>query len=317
MSNALVSVVSWRAVSMLPRTTGQRTNLFGRNQQRQQQSLDVKTASLHHAGLPPILQRMNCGELAVAYRTTKTCNDDDDESVRWRRRNVTVECISHTPPMFVLRNLLSHTECDAIVSLALSSNTMAPGQTASGCKETVIRKNSQVTWLGNDNVDGLIGMLALSVRQLLTDQRESVGVEDMQVVQYDRGGEYVLHHDGNHRFLTVLYYLSGHGETWFPLANDKATTPASRHEALDYANTRQPGIHGILVSTSRSGHEEQVQSRQSSSMVSVHQGDAIAFYNYLGDGQMDWSTIHAGLPASTEKVIANHFFRYTNAPAKS
>ena len=34
----------------------------------------------------------------------------------------------------------------------------------------------------------------------------TAGVEDLQVLKYDVGGEFVLHHDGEPRILTVIYY---------------------------------------------------------------------------------------------------------------
>lgn len=46
----------------------------------------------------------------------------------------------------------------------------------------------------------------------------SASVEDLQVLRYGVGGEFVLHHDGDPRILTVVYYLNGVGGTWFPLA---------------------------------------------------------------------------------------------------
>ena len=38
----------------------------------------------------------------------------------------------------------------------------------------------------------------------MSDQK--AGVEDLQVLRYDIGGEFVLHQDGQNRILTVIYY---------------------------------------------------------------------------------------------------------------
>ena len=40
------------------------------------------------------------------------------------------------------------------------------------------------------------------------------------------GGEFVLHHDGEPRTLTIIYYLNGVGGTWLPLAD----APGSKGE---------------------------------------------------------------------------------------
>ena len=43
-------------------------------------------------------------------------------------------------------------------------------------------------------------------------------VEDLQVLKYEPGGEYALHHDGYRRLATMIYYLNGVAGTWFPFA---------------------------------------------------------------------------------------------------
>jgi len=64
----------------------------------------------------------------------------------------------------------------------------------------------------------------------------SAGVEDMQVLKYNTGGEFVLHHDGEPRILTAIYYLNGVGGTWFPLArtsNDAEDDPCLQKLQMD------------------------------------------------------------------------------------
>jgi hypothetical protein len=198
-----------------------------------------------------------------------------------------------------MRNLVTPTECQAIQS-AVSS--MAPAQTASGERQEEIRKHCQVAWLGNHGAEGLVGRLAQAVRSMMVSPGHRMGVEDLQVVRYTEGGEYALHHDGNDRVLTVLYFLNGKGETWFPFANGgEIKKPKTRNEALHMAEELKPGVHGVLVSTCHS--------TVTPSCFLVNCGDAVAFYSYLQNGRMDWSAIHTGLPAREEKVIANHFFR--------
>jgi hypothetical protein len=136
-------------------------------------------------------------------------------------------------------------------------------------------------------------------------------------VQYTSvGGEYVLHQDGNQRLLTVLYYLEGVGETWFPLArvcdHDSTSTksrPTHRLQALQQTKTCVPGRDGLLLSAD---HKEDMIVSADHHTVRIQKGDTIAFYNYLEDGTMDWTAIHAGLPTTTtrQKWIANHWFHF-------
>lgn len=246
----------------------------------------------HHAGVLPLLQQLECGDSIIGYRITEK-----------GRHNVTVERVASSPPIFVLRDFVTDYECNAIQS---SVTTMDSAQTASGLKEEVTRKNSFVAWLGNDEASGLIGRLADAGRRLML-LPGPFGVEDMQVVRYGSSGEYKLHHDGNDRILTVLYYLNGEGETWFPLARtgdeDISTKrpPQTRQEALYRAKELHPGVDGILVSASSPA--------RTNSSVPVNRGDAVAFFSYL-NGSMDWNAVHSGLPARSDKIVANHFFRY-------
>lgn len=147
-----------------------------------------------------------------------------------------------------MRNFVTHEECDAIQSTV---SAMEPAKTASGLQEETVRKNSFVTWLGNDKANGLVGRLAEAIRRMMLIPAPSLGVEDMQVLRYDVGGEYVFHHDGNYRILTVLYYLNGEGETFFPLARTEendSVQPQTRQQALDRSKGLRPGLDGVVVS---------------------------------------------------------------------
>lgn len=261
-------------------------------QKRQRSCLHAQTqSSVQHAGVPPVLKQLESGDSIVGYRNTDR-----------GRHNVTVERVAMMPPVFVLRDFVTADECDAIRSAA---TIMKPAQTASGQHEDVTRKKSYVAWLGNAEANGLVGKLAVAMQRMMLIYAPPVGVEDMQVVRYDATGEYKLHHDGNDRILTVLYYLNGEGETWFPLAQTRdkhpPERPQTRREALDRAKRLRPGFDGVMFSASVP--------ERTNACVPVFRGDAIAFYSYFQDGTMDWNAIHTGLPASNEKIVANHFFR--------
>ena len=64
----------------------------------------------------------------------------------------------------------------------------------------------------------------------------------MQVLHYENGGQFVLHHDGFDRILTVICYLNGVGETWLPL--------------VDVKHNRQEGEKNEMHERLESGHGE-------------------------------------------------------------
>ncbi|KAL7565095.1 hypothetical protein ACA910_005103 [Epithemia clementina (nom. ined.)] len=210
---------------------------------------------------------------------------------------VVIEKVSSRPPIFVLRNILSKDNCNTIIK---SASNFEPGRTLLSKEASPYRKACYVAWLPNDE-DSVQRSVANKCHTILMPHRifnAERGVESLQVVRYDQQGEYVLHHDSNKRLLTVLYYLNGIGETWFPLADShNGPDPRNREEALQYCMGKVPLQSGVLVSCEGRG-------------VQVQQGDAVAFFNFFADMTADWRSIHAGMPASSTKWIANHWYHY-------
>eukprot|EP00957_Ditylum_brightwellii_P045767 3472171-Ditylum_brightwellii.AAC.1 len=153
---------------------------------------------------------------------------------------------------------------DATASHMDTAETITEGDTTS-------RKFCQVSWLpsGGPGTSWLVSSLMQATANLFltTDVKSDpeAGVEDLQVLKYDVGGEYVLHHDGEPRVLTVLYYceflffkrdvhlyilrLNGVGKTWFPLArtgediNDDPCKDINADEASEeFLKTRENAI---------------------------------------------------------------------------
>ena len=201
--------------------------------------------------------------------------------------------IASRPECFAIGGLLSEKECDDIIATA-DAQGLEAAMTAGGDA----RRNCGVAWLPIDSYDTGASIAAACQQLLLTpeaqypagDWAQKACFENMQVLKYGDGGEFKLHHDANqqtHRTLTVLLYLNGVGETWFPLASeawvDHNPTPK---QAFAAAHCLDPARDGLLVSPSK--------------------GDAIAFYNFCddGSGELDRLAFHAGLPASAEKSVA-------------
>jgi hypothetical protein len=149
---------------------------------------------------------------------------------------------------------------------------------------------------------------------LLTDEAKSKGwCEALQVVHYDgQGGKFDLHHDGLGRSLTIIYYLNGVGNTWFPFAqglglqkeescdnNMQCLIEAqlnSRNDAVRLVEelSLEPGRSGVLAAGKNSliwetlrnsnnntdGENDCNSNRGNQHVIHVAAGDAIAFFNY-------------------------------------
>jgi prolyl 4-hydroxylase len=125
--------------------------------------------------------------------------------------------------------------------------------------------------------------------------------EDLQVVKYDAGGQFKVHHDSSAfhpRLLTALLYLNNvppgmGGETWFPFAGERKNFDLSVEEA---------------ISTALNMHLNPID--QPGLLVTPVEGDAIIFFNHLLSGDIDPAAVHAGLPITNErnkKWVANYW----------
>jgi prolyl 4-hydroxylase len=217
--------------------------------------------------------------------------------------------IAARPACFQLSGLLSEAECDHLMRTA-----EATGMTATEGNRMDQRHGCDVAWLPHDTcksevggVDPVTNAIADVCWHLLVpepvQEPPAMGawaagcefMEKLQVLRYEPGGEFGVHYDsytGNHqRIITVLLYLNGVGETWFPLATttdeEAAACPlekdldASGPAAFAAAKARRPGKDGLVARPRK--------------------GDAVAFYNFRPDGALDRRAIHAGLPAPAEK----------------
>mmetsp|Transcript_18605 Transcript_18605/g.23424 ORF Transcript_18605/g.23424 Transcript_18605/m.23424 type:complete len:206 (+) Transcript_18605:3-620(+) len=181
--------------------------------------------------------------------------------------------------------------------------------------------------MGDSRIFGLCKMIGEEVAQkFVTDiaqKSPNAKRSDMQVLHYNNGGKFVLHHDGFDRILTVICYLNGIGQTWLPLVDVKQRLKQKQGQkdllSLDEAiqevneNGMLPGRDGVVLSGSKTISPSSIGNHYSDNdsnngnrkdennphVISVRPGDAVAFYSYAdGDksGQKDFRSIHAGLP---------------------
>jgi len=228
------------------------------------------------------------------------------DAVSGETRTVQIQRLSRRPVCFHLHGLLSDAECDEIVQAA-DAKSMKPAITAGGDP----RVGCDVAWLKLDESRVARALASDCAAWLLAPEAvnwaDGSGFENLQVLRYGKGGEFKLHHDANERtprMLTVLLYLNGVGETWFPLAvgteddedyaDGMPTTianPASREAALKAAAALVPGEDGLLAQPAK--------------------GDGVAFFNFLDSEPgltLDRLAMHAGLPAPDEKSVAALWF---------
>lgn len=211
---------------------------------------------------------------------------------------------SSKPACFHIGGLLSQAECDHLIATA-DAIGMEQAMMVSGDA----RRSCGVAWLPVDS-DTVAASVCGALEQLFLQPEvlEQTGCasggrwENMQCLKYAPGGEYLPHYDADERvprMLTVILYLNGEGETWFPLALQEACDaqalenagppPQATLAAAVYGQL-DPGHHGLLLRPGK--------------------GDAVAFYNLLNDGsrQLDPRSLHAGLPALAEKRVATLWY---------
>jgi 2OG-Fe(II) oxygenase superfamily. len=270
-----------------------------------------------------------------------------------REIEFSISRVSCSPNIYLLKNLLTLSECEAIMNHVkqLNHQDKKIAEVTEG-DDMNIRSNCTVAWVQNEDsktcdattLPRELGRVAGNL--LLTDEAKAKGwCEPLQVVHYDgQGGKFDLHHDGLGRSLTILYYLNGVGNTWFPFAqgltfqtkehgDDNAAQEGlveaelnSRNDAMRLVQelSLEPGRSGILAAGKnsivwQSLGEESDNVRNHQHIIQVTAGDAIAFFNYKtelnrdsGKEELvrDMRSVHAGLPTHPEegeKWIANHW----------
>lgn len=213
-------------------------------------------------------------------------------------RPFVVRRLSERPAAFLLQNFLSAEECDTL----MGSAELAGFEAAETTGKTQARHRCDVALLSPSRESVLAAVQSDAARALLSSealQTPGGGVEELNVLRYQPGGEYTLHYDAmnNPRVLTILYYLNGVGATWFPLADNPtgaAVALADSSGVVARATALDPAKDGLRVTPTSAG-------------------DALVFYNFDGRGEPDSWALHAGLevaPSDGEKWLGTHFFNH-------
>jgi len=266
-----------------------------------------------------------------------------------------VRRLANEPDIFLVKQILAlEKERESLMDVSQNHCRMTYAETTLGT--SVKRRGSHVSWVNDrpyqesqcfspsgEQVAHYLATLSASLFLPENICIDRVKRERLQVVRYEVGGAFDLHHDGQMRFLTVLTYLNGVAGTWFPYAGTTRARSKSTRNAYGFTelthgkdgvedklilkHDETPGHHGLLVVGSEHNSKGDAYSFSSESVsnatvVPIQPGDALAFYNYdffseeietddvLVAPVRNWKAIHSALPASKEKWIATNWFSY-------
>ena len=215
----------------------------------------------------------------------------------------TMTCISIRPLVFYVAQLLTPEECHHIrsrsegmlersfvmgggkqadtghtcSSQSSDAASVISGEASSSCES--VYRSSYNAWLSPDEVlvslqHRIAAVTGLPAAYLMQKS------EELQVVKYERGGEFKVHHDSSAfhiRLMTTLVYLNdvpddGGGGTWFPFSRvDDEGIPSTIEEAISQALELS-----VSVSESLPGLTQRPVA-----------GSAVIFFNHLPSGQID------------------------------
>jgi len=222
----------------------------------------------------------------------------------------TVRRLANRPATFLLSNFSTASERAAIEAAALDAPMRdVPASDSASADDR--RDGCAVAWLPSPLTEP-----ASAWAQLMHDSAELVlpravaeahgvpgagALEDLHVVRYGAGGAYGLHLDATTavpRAVTVLHYLNDvpegeapglGGETWLPHADEKDGSEAGA------SNKPVPGRNGVLVPP--------------------RAGDALVFFSFDDDGNVERAALHGGRPSPQTKWVANQWIRLDLQPS--
>jgi len=239
---------------------------------------------------------------------------------------LSIKRVAMNPPMYIFRGILCHNEDrQGLIESSLHAAGMELAETKSGAVSH--RSGSYMAWVSPEeegrkddanNRGHLVAQFMTNLNRDLFVSHDEIFSEHVQVVRYEKGGKFDLHHDGFGRIVTVLHYLNGVAGTWFPFCHVQGTMedddnkpPETIIDQMNMIKTKCLGKDGVwIVGTENS------EMREGPHVIRVNPGDAVAFYNYenmIIDGSSspvtNWRSLHAGMPTNQEKWIATNWFR--------
>lgn len=270
-------------------------------------------------------------ESNISFRNMKT---GDSRDFNIEQISYTVSCLSTRPFIVLVDSFLTEDECRHIISTGRPNLTesylIGSGSRQCGDDDGGAYRSSSNAWLPQDDIlttikKRLSQLTGIPMSYLVQK------CEDLQVVRYEEGGQFKVHHDSSNfqkRFITALLYLNTPssagegvddeearrgdravrgGETWFPFGDGSGESIVSTEEAVaislqDYSSSAD----------SSNGDGEGLARRGIS--IEPRRGRMALFFNHNLDGTIDPLAVHAGLPVvwkesctNVEKWVANYW----------
>jgi len=254
-------------------------------------------------------------------------------------QNLSLVCTSESPRVFRIANLLSAEECKAIKTRAEPhlQYSYVTGGKAVDRNDADGYRTSINAWLSPDallldvqqRLAGLLRLQSTEGTASISAAALQQAAEELQVIRYEAGGQFKVHHDSSSfhpRVFTMLVYLNdvdGAGEsatgggTWFPFSSSGLAGGAVQVDAADDTAplTVEQANSAALAAfeTCKEGGNVLDQG-----LVTVPAlGSAVLFFNHLPSGELDARAVHAGLPVAVppgqkrdgvQKWAANYWF---------
>ena len=262
--------------------------------------------------------------------------------------DLSITKISNDPNVFLFKNFLTTRTTYDINSLIEQATEQGMEYSGTSAGDVVKQRiGSYTSWIHSDQEDARKSLAQYVSRHMIklssaifipndlkkppseADEEWRFDAEPLQIVRYEPGGKYDMHHDGLNRLLTVLTYCNGVAGTWFPYAlfedaSEKSSSLDSDEipdmRSGNVAQDKTPGEDGLLlIGVNDKNHVP------SKNVVRVKPGDAIVFYNYdwivnhCPDSEngtpptgpiINWRSIHSGETAAEEKWIATNWFNF-------
>jgi prolyl 4-hydroxylase len=224
-----------------------------------------------------------------------------------------ISCLSSQPMLYQVDNLLSTSEISHIITraaeISLEKSFIMGGSSLNLSSSETDQSPYRLSYNAWLPIDPILRKIQNRISQLIGIpynyiQQKS---EDLQVVRYEKAGEFKVHQDSSAfhpRLLTALFYLSAPenstgGETWFPYARGSDLVTNELNPPADSDVTAAIAHAYTASSVERSGLA-----------VKPSAGSAIIFFNYQAPDfrALDVYALHAGLPVQEgEKWIANYW----------
>lgn len=257
-----------------------------------------------------------------------------------------LSCISVQPLILYVPNLLTSAECASIIERStptlqksyvmggvlglggsVNESNLISSTPLSTYSSNKIYRSSLSTWLSPDNVTRsfhhrIAKLTGLPLPYLLQKS------EDLQVVKYERAGQFNVHHDSSAfhpRLLTALVYLNNvtapsevasdapavssmtakfehSGGTWFPLASTSSYSAANNSNSSSYSASTMTLEEAVQRSLRMKEELHEASANRAASqpqfglVVRPRLGAGIIFFNHDSAGSIDPFAVHAGLP---------------------